>query len=164
MSVPGSHLPLPIPPLPSTTLLSPAWIREGDPLDLFTHQNQTTHHWPIHGDCIFNFPVRNTNVRGGGLSVTRSKQEAERGFAQVMQLLRAKSGLTSEEPQELISPTTGTSPMSAPSPAAMGSCWLCPELPKVRLSHLPTDLVFLSGAEFRGVGLMNSSAVTKNAG
>lgn len=53
--------------------------------------------------------------------------------------------------------------MWAASPAAkdthMGSWWLCPELPKVR----PMHLVFLSGAEFRVVGFMNSSTVTKNA-
>lgn len=63
LHAPDAHLPLPIPPLPSTTLLSPAWIVECDPRGLFTHQNQTTHHWPVHRDGVFNFPVRNTNGR-----------------------------------------------------------------------------------------------------
>lgn len=45
-------------------------------------------------------------MRGVGLSVTRSKQEAQSGSAQVTQLLRTESRRSSKEPQELISPTT----------------------------------------------------------
>lgn len=59
-------------PCPAATPPSPACS-----LALFTCESQTTHHWPIHGDCILNFPVRNTNMRG---SQCHQVQEGSRGL------------------------------------------------------------------------------------